>query len=393
MSHLIAVAFLVFATAVQQPAAPPQNRGAQPQRGQRATPVKPPTPLTLRQVIEALFSTRNSTRVEDQISKAGVQFQATPAIVDILKQFGASPKLISMIPVPPPPPELPAPKLAGPLTVVCEPKDCAVAVDDRYAGSTTQNRKTVSGLHPGEVSIDVFADGYEHLNRRIQLQEGKPAEEKFSFKRSPELRAQIASAALLKAVTSLGGTDGLAEFADVEGTGSMQWTNNSGKVEQWMLSFNKRIGRDIVATFKTKDGQCTASVLAQAAKQECRGGLRGGEKIAEQGTSLLLSYQLQDVIHTLMKRPLIASETDDNRLESPDTKDAYVMTIGNDGLPTDLVYRIGETDAPIHVEYSNYMNVNKGKYPGRIAIGRLNSAPVWVFTLIGVQSKVLRSGR
>src|SRR5262249_37754606 len=202
MSHLIAVAFLVFATAVQQPTTPPQNRGAQPQRGQRATPPKPPTPLTLRQVIEALFSTRNSSRVEDQISKAGVQFQATPAIVDILKQFGASPKLISMIPAPPPPPELPAPKLAGPLTVICEPKDCAVAVDDKYAGSTTQNRKTVSGLHPGEVSIDVFADGYEHLNRRIQLQEGKPAEEKFSFKRSPELRQQIASAALLKAVTS-----------------------------------------------------------------------------------------------------------------------------------------------------------------------------------------------
>src|SRR5262245_45750315 len=144
MSHLIAVAFLVFATAVQQPSTPPQGRGApqpQPQRGQRATPAKPPTPLTLKQVIEALSSTRNSSRVEDQIAKAGVQFQATPAIIDILKQFGASAKLISMIPVPPPLPEPPPPKLAGPLTIVCEPKDCSFAVDDKYAGATTQSRK------------------------------------------------------------------------------------------------------------------------------------------------------------------------------------------------------------------------------------------------------------
>src|SRR5262245_30926543 len=114
MHQLIPVAILVLATVVQQPAttttpgrgaqqgAQQPPRGQQPQRGQRATPAKPPAPLTLRQVIEALSSTKSSSRVEDQISKAGgVQFQATPAIVDILKEFGASAKLISMIPVPP----------------------------------------------------------------------------------------------------------------------------------------------------------------------------------------------------------------------------------------------------------------------------------------------------
>src|SRR5262245_5829771 len=136
MSQVIVAAIFVLATLVQPAIASAQARGAQPQRGQRAAPPKPPTPLTLRQVVAALVTTKSSARVEDQVSKAGVQFQATPAVVDILKQFGASAKLISMIPVPPPPPEPPAPKVAGPLTVVCEPKDCSVLLDEKYEGAT-----------------------------------------------------------------------------------------------------------------------------------------------------------------------------------------------------------------------------------------------------------------
>lgn len=394
MSEVIVAAVFVLATLAQPTIASAQARGAQPQQGQRGAPAKPPTPLTLRQVVEALLTTKSSARVEDQVSKAGVQFQATPAVVDILKQFGASAKLISMIPVPPPLPEPPAPKVAGPLTVVCEPKDCSVLLDEKYEGATSQNRKTMSGLRPGEVTLEVFADGYDRITRRIQLEENKPIEEKFALKRSTTARQQSASASLLKMISILGGTDGLAELGDIEGSGTMDWMNNSGQVEQWPMTFNKRIGRDLSITYKTKDGQCTATIAAQTAKQDCRGSFRnGGEKIADQGTSLFLSYQLQDIIQALVKRPLIASETDDNRLESADAKDAYVLSLTNDGVPTELIYRIGNTDAPIHVQYSNWVNVNRGRYPARIAIGRLNSPPVWVFTLMNVRSKVSNKDR
>jgi hypothetical protein len=223
------------------------------------------------------------------------------------------------------------------------------------------------------------------------LEEGKTTEEKFSLKRSALVRQDSARASLLKTLASLGGVDGLAELGDVEGAGTMQWTNSSGLVEQWTVTFNKRPGRDLAAVFKTTDGQCTASILGQTAKQECKGGLKnGGDKIAEQGTSLFLSYQLQGVIHALLQRPLIASDADDNRVESFDAKDAYVLTIGKDGFPTDLLYRIGDADPPIQVQYSNYLNLNKGWYPGRISIGRLNSSPAWVFTLNSVRSRVVR---
>jgi hypothetical protein len=275
------------------------------------------------------------------------------------------------------------------LTVVCEPRDCAVVVDEKFQGLTKQNRATLTGFDPGETMVHVFAEGYEHLSRLIVLEEGKPAEAKFSLARTPIARQESARASLLRIVASLGGIDGLAELADIEAEGRMQWTNSSGLLEQWTVTFNKRVGNDLVATFKTPDGDCTASILAQAAKQECKGDLRNrGEKVAAQGTSLLLSYQLQAVIHALLKRPLITAEGDDNRLESFDAEDSYLLTIGRDGLPTDLVYRIRDSDSPIHLQYSNYISLGKGQYPGRISVGRLEAVPSWVFTLTSVRSRV-----
>src|SRR5207248_3039400 len=194
MSHLIGATILFFATLFPQQATPAQSarppqatpappaqtaqpsQGSQPPKaqtpppaaGQRGTPPKQPAkpvpPLTLRQVIESLSSLRNSSRVEDLISKRGVQFQASPGVLDILKEFGAGPKLLSMIPVPPsPPPPAAAPsvKPAGALTVICEPKDCAVIVNDTYQGTTSELRKTVTGLRAGEATVEVFANGYD----------------------------------------------------------------------------------------------------------------------------------------------------------------------------------------------------------------------------------------
>jgi hypothetical protein len=392
MPRLIAVFFLI--TLVHPAMALPQARDTQPQRGQPAASAKPPSPMTLRQVLESLSSSRSSTRVENLISKAGVQFRATPEVIDILKQFGAGPKLISLIPAPPPPaepPTPPAPKTAGPLTVVCQPKDCAVVIDDKFEGSTEQNHKTISGLRLGESTVQIFADGYEHLTRKVVLVEGKSSEEDFSLKRTATSREESGRALLLKTLATLGGADGFVEFSNLEGAGKMDWINSSGGNEQWTMTFKKGRGRDLATTFKTVDGQCSATILAQTSKQDCRAGLKnGGDKIALQGTSLFLSYQLQDVIHALLSRPLILSETDDNRVESVDTKDTYVLTIGDRGFPKELVYRVGNGD-PVHVEYSDYLKVDDGWYPGRISMGRPNAAPSWVFTLNSVHSRVGRA--
>jgi hypothetical protein len=247
------------------------------------------------------------------------------------------------------------------------------------------------GLPPGEATIQIFAEGYEHLTHRTLLEEDTAKEEKFLLKRSLPARQDSGKASLLKALASMGGVDGLVDLGDIDIDGTMRWTDIDGQVQQWAVSFNKRPGRNLVATFRTAGGQCTASILAQTAKQECKGTLKNGAKIAEQGTSLFLSYQLQDVLHALLQRPLLASEADDNRVESFDTKDSYILILAKDGSPADLIYRVGDADPPIEAQYSNYLNVSRGRYPGQISLGRPNSTPSWVFTVKDVRSRIGRS--
>jgi len=380
-------------TAPPKPVTPaPPTPGAATKK--TTTQAKPQPPMTLRQVIESLISLRSSNRVADLISRRSVTFKLDPGVTEILKEFGADQKLLSLIPSPPPvvTPKLPAPKVAGSLTVVCEPTDCAVVVNDLYKGPTTERKKSVTGLPAGAATILVFADGYENVTRRIELAEEKPHEEKFSLKKTTLLRQQGASAAMLKTLAELGGIDGMVEFGDIEGTGTLHWTDSSGQVQEWPMTFRKRLGKELTTTFKTKDGQCSASISGANSRHECRGGLRGsGEKITEQAVSLFLSYQVLDVAQTLLKRPLVASEADDSHLTSSNGVDEYELTIGENDLPSELVYRIGSSTAPIRVQYSNYLKMPKSRYPGRTAIGRLNSDPVWVFTFTSVRSNVGRN--
>jgi len=126
------------------------------------------------------------TKTEELVSKNKVQFEATPEIVGILKELGATDKLISFIPKPrpqpqpiAPPPVVEVPKIAGPLQVTCEPSDCMIVVNQRFYGLTEAHRKVVPELKPGPATVQVFTDGYEPQTQRVDLQEGRPAEARF----------------------------------------------------------------------------------------------------------------------------------------------------------------------------------------------------------------------
>src|SRR5262245_6416489 len=54
---------------------PPAQAAPPSQAGKRGEPPKVQPPMTLRQVIESLLSTRNSARVETLVAQRGIQFQ------------------------------------------------------------------------------------------------------------------------------------------------------------------------------------------------------------------------------------------------------------------------------------------------------------------------------
>src|SRR5262245_42995491 len=169
----------------------PQGLLAQTRPAQRGrTPAPPPAatgPLSVSEVIEGLYSL-GSSRAEELVAKRGVKFEGSPVLLSILKEFGASDRLLNLIPRPAAPP---AKKFAGPLTVICEPKDCGVIVDDKYYGLTEQGRKTVRGLTPGAATIQVFSDGYPGRTEKVQFVEDMPLELKVSFQGNSQVRQQM----------------------------------------------------------------------------------------------------------------------------------------------------------------------------------------------------------
>src|SRR6516225_4835364 len=102
---LLLVTLLPQGTPAKSPASPPSQT-----QGQRPPTKATQPPLTLKQVIDALsVKPPSASRVEALIANRGVQFQGTPEILSILKEFNASPKLLSMIPPAPAAPSQPVP--------------------------------------------------------------------------------------------------------------------------------------------------------------------------------------------------------------------------------------------------------------------------------------------
>ena len=102
--QLFFIAILLGLAAVG-PLGASQSRGT----GRGAQPAAPqPGPLSISQVIESLYSL-GVTRTEELVSRNKVQFEATPEIVEILKDLGATDKLLSLVPKPKPQPVAPPP--------------------------------------------------------------------------------------------------------------------------------------------------------------------------------------------------------------------------------------------------------------------------------------------
>src|SRR6266850_742854 len=359
---------------------------------QRTTPVissPAPGPLSISEVIEGLYSL-GVGRAEELVAKRGVKFKAEPGVIDILREFGASEKLLGLIPAPPPPRTV---RFAGPLTVTCKPSDCVVIVNDKYFGPTQKGNRTITGLLPGEATLQVFSEGYEGATRKVQLLEDTPAESEFSFEPNPQIRQQMANQSLLNALRKLGGVDGMIVLGDLEGTGVLQWTDNQGEMHFWNMTFTRRMGKGLTMNFKTPGGRCTALITGLIAKQECKGKLKNSaEKASGQAATLFLKYQLQDVIQQLLGKNLVLSAAAGSRLVSSDEVGSYALTLDSNSLPTELVYSLArDEDSAVTVRYSSYLDLNQGRYPARIAISGVDRPLRWVFTMNSVRSRLVRT--
>jgi hypothetical protein len=370
-------------------------------RGQaRGTPpaAPPPGPLSISQVIESLYSL-GVTRTEELVSRNKVQFEATPEIVGILKDLGATDKLLSFIPMPKPQPApapvVEVPKVAGPFRVTCEPTDCYIVINDRYYGLTESHSKVVPELTPGPATIQVFNNGYDPQTQKISLQEGRPAEARFQMNLTSESQLDKGHRFALDAMRAIGGFAAVSLLQEFQGDGSLEWKDEKGMLQQGSMKFTKNRDQELQLEVKTKDGgSCTSLVSDNASKDSCKGSLKNSEKVVSGAAANLLLYEVQNVIASFLSgTPTLVGTAAAQQIEIQRGDSSFVLTLDQDKLPSELVHtRRGPVTSVIDVHYLDYGKISSGKYPLHLQISMDGNA-IYTFTINGVSTRSVTVSR
>jgi len=371
-------------------------------RGQArgAAPVTPqPGPLSISQVIESLYSL-GVTRTEDLVSKNKVQFEATPEIIGILKDLGATDKLLSFIPMARPQPAAPnpvveAPKVAGPVRVTCEPTDCYIVINDRYYGLTESHSKDVPALTPGTATIQVFNNGYDPQTQKIQLQEGRPAEARFQLNLTSESQVDKGQRLALDAMRAIGGFQAVSLLQEFQGDGTLEWKDEKGTLYQGSMKFTKNRDQELQLEIKTKDGgSCSSLVSGDTSRNTCKGSLKNSEKFVSTAAADLLLYEVQNVIASFLSgTPAMVGNAAAPQIEMQRGDASYVLTLDQDKLPAELVHtRRGSTTSVTNVRYLDYGKITSGKYPTHLQISVDRNA-MYTFTSNGVSTRSVTVNR
>jgi hypothetical protein len=367
-----------------------QSRG-QSRNTQPSPPPQQAAPLGISQVIEALYSL-GVTKTEDLVSKNKVQFEATPEIVGILKELGATDKLLSFIPAPRPQPApspiVEEPKVAGPFHVMCEPIDCFIVVNQGYYGTTEAHNKILPALAPGSATVQVFSNGYDPQTQKVVLQEGRPEEARFRLTLTSESQQAKGQRFVLDTMRALGGLQALTLLQDFQGDGTLEWMDEKGTVQQGSMKFTKNFDQEMQLEIKTKDGACTSLVSGGTSKESCRGSLKNSEKAVSEAAANFLLYEVQNVIGSFISgTPALVGNDTAPRIEIQRGDASYVLTLNDDKLPAELVHtRRGPTPSIVSVRYSDYGNITVGKYPTHVQI-KVDGGMIYAFTINGVSTR------
>jgi hypothetical protein len=140
--------------------------------------------LSVQEIVNLLTGDVPSDEVAREARKAGISFQVTPSITRQIKDAGGTDDLIqelrelapreSPAPTPPPTPH-PVPTASPPtLSVISNPGQCQVYVDDEPVGSTSQQgRLRLTQLAAGQHSVRVSLSGYQESEQSVSLEPGR----------------------------------------------------------------------------------------------------------------------------------------------------------------------------------------------------------------------------
>jgi hypothetical protein len=360
----------------------------------KSKPCREPAPgrLSLADVAY-LLNTPEKGCVVEYVQKRGVRFGGDQQILEMLKALGASDELLKLIPAPPPlpPPPPPLPKVSGPLTIACQPSKCEVIVNDHYYGVTEDGPRVIKDIPAGMASIQVRSDGFEPEMRSVNLPEGSSHGENFVLRPTLTLRRQRGYSLLVRVVSAFGGVEGLAAISEMSGVGTAALPDEDQQLREWEMRFVGRQGWPSMR-FLSSQVECEAPASADVPTATCEGKPKKAkleatrkaklEATTAKAAELFRDSQFATLLARLLTRAVIESDSEVRKIETEGGPDSFLLSLDDQGLPTEIVYRAKPDAEPLTIRYSKYLMENRLRYPGRIEVLESpNEKPLAVFTI------------
>jgi hypothetical protein len=193
------------------------------------------------QTIKTNPSVLNLPTLLNRVRKYGLAFQPSPDDLQKLRDKGAPEDLIKVImekagnagTPPPSPPPLKVKQ--GRLTVTCKPLDCAVSVDGKLIGRTTNGELRDFALLEGTATVSAEAKDHipDKAGQTVAVKDGVAVRVDFAFKAAPNALAAKGASLLQAMLEALGGESALKASAAFSASGRLDVHTKSGAEVTW----------------------------------------------------------------------------------------------------------------------------------------------------------------
>ena len=333
----------------------------------------------LRDVIGA----RSEAQAISLVMERKVAFVATDANLNLLRDAGATEKLIeAIVRVAPKPP-------TGTLSLRCAPGDCMVRIDQLPAEPSQGGQLKKDGLPVGEAVVVVTKDGYAPQQLRATIARDLPAEVSVTLLATEETKIANGKALLDLSLKALGLGEAVTKLNSFNAKGS--FASYAPKQRDFQIELQARGRQTLEMKVSNTKGESLLLICDGEACAAPGGGILGAMKLGGKKLPKDVQEEIDPNVRRFPRYNLAALlrvlESPGVRLSAasaepavPNTKEQHLLadlvdgsydyTLGSDLMPTTVTYasKTG-LGAAVTITFAAYVDIgNGGRYPKRTTV-------------------------
>ncbi|MCC6394286.1 MAG: hypothetical protein IT167_27060 [Bryobacterales bacterium] len=310
-----------------------------------------------------------------RIEKQGLDFVPNPEDLTAIKEAGGPDFLLAAVdkaekPAPPGPregtPPPPPKKKEGRLTVICEPVDCSVSINDIHIGVTNHGELS-RAWQEGEIRVAVRKDDFEadRNGAAAVIAEDKPARVEFHLKPSRASLERAGAELFQLMLAALGGPEGLKNASALKGSGAINVF--STRTTPWSAQVLIKGDKARFSVKRTGQNYEIGFTDSPRWKPEPK-----GQEPQDLGDALvwLQDYEFARIMEKLrapefkmVVTRLKAKEGESEVLRAEGSPATYIITLDSANRPKEIRIESAGLNNGRKVLFSDYLDKGKSHYP------------------------------